>query len=73
MKTNNVTYHINTLKNSYDHFNRCQGEIWQNTTLFSDKNYKPTCNKCVKTVFYGLNKDKLINERQEARSRLTCV
>lgn len=29
--------------------------------------------KCVKTAFYGLNKDKLINEREEARNRLTCT
>ena len=29
--------------------------------------------KCVKTAFYGLNKDKLINEREEARNRLTCI
>lgn len=41
-------------------------KIWQNTTLLYDKNYKPTCSKCVKTMFYGLNKDTLINETEES-------
>ena len=66
MKTSNVIHHINKFKEKIHMtiLTDVRKKIWQNTTLLYDKNYKPTCVKCVKTMFYDLNKDKLINETE---------
>lgn len=36
-----------------------------NTHFIIKKNYKTTCVKCIKTVYYGLTKDKLNNETKQ--------
>lgn len=64
MKTSSVIYHINTLKNSYDHFDRCREKSDKRQHCFLTKTISLHVIKCVKTAFYGLNKDKLIHERR---------
>lgn len=67
MKTNNVIHHIDKLKEK-THMTilidvREKSDKIQH--CFTIKNYKATCDKYVKKVFYGLNKEeKLINETE---------